>query len=55
MNSAPVIEVPLVITQSPSAVSNVLVPLVVRMPMMVAIGMIRMMRNAVVTRLSCSG
>jgi len=47
--------VPVVVTHSPSSLSNVAVPLSVRIPRMTAIGMIRMMRNAVVTRLSDSG
>ena len=46
---------PAVVTHSPSAVLQVAVPLFVRIPRTMAIGMTRMIRNAVVTRFSCSG
>ena len=53
-NSAPRMLVPVVVTHSPLSDCDVVSP-PVRMLSTIAMGMTRMIRNAVVTRFSCSG
>jgi hypothetical protein len=52
---APATPIDVVVTHSPPDVCVVWEPLPVKMPSTTMIGMIRISRNAVVTRLSCSG